>query len=171
MKTLLSITLALLVIPTQANIAKAADEKTEPVVTNTMTYPADAEWKHSFDTIEGERGKANGMLRTALFLYSMLEDEGVDPERVKVAVVVHGSATFDFVSDARYAEHYGNAKNPNKALVSKLIAKGGEIWMSGFGMKFRNVSNNDLLPGIGVAPAALVAHAELQRRGFGLHPK
>lgn len=100
----------------------------------------------------------------------MLKEQGIDHKRISVALVVHGSATFDFLVDERYRAHYGDIENPNVALLEEFIALGGEVWMSGFGLEFRKISVADLLPNVGIAPAGLVAHAELARRGFALNP-
>ena len=152
-------------------LATPVAAQAEKAVTSTMPFPADATYRYAIDATEGERGKVNAAPRTAMYVYSMLEEDGVPRENITVAVVVHGDASFDFLKAERYAAHFGTAENPNISLVEQFLAMGGQIWMSGFGMEFREIANSDLLPGIGVAPAALVDHVELQRQGFGLHPK
>lgn len=149
------------------NPALADNSKSDRPV---MTFPADATWKQSFDSTEGSAGKVNSELRAALYIYSMLAEQGANPKRIEVAIVVHGSATFDFLTNTRYRERYGDVDNPNVRLVEEFLAKGGEIWMSGFGLNYRKIAHADLLPGVGVAPAGLIAHSELNRRGFMTNP-
>ena len=134
-----------------------------------MSFPEDGVWRQSFDTTYGSAGEVNRDLRAAIYVYSMLEDQGVSTDRVKVAVVIHGSATFDFLQDEQYREHYGDIANPNEALVSEFLAYGGELWMSGFGLDFREIEASELLSGVGIAPSGLIAHAELNRQGFSLN--
>ena len=149
----------------------AAEEESDVVVTNEMELPADAVWKHSYDTNEGEKGKENAGLGRAAAFYRIMEEHGVDGERVQVGVVIHGPAVFDVVNDARYAEKYGEGeRNPNFNTVAELAARGAEIWVCGVAAKYHGVGNADLLPGVKMAPAAMVANAELQRRGFTLNP-
>jgi intracellular sulfur oxidation DsrE/DsrF family protein len=143
----------------------------EVVVTPTMTFPADGEWKHVFDSIEGESGKTNAALARAVALYRYLEEAGIDPVQVTSAVVVHGPAIYDISNPERYAEAYGEGvANPNAELVAELVSRGGEIWVCGVAARHRKVGDDDVLPGVRMAPAAMVAHAELQRRGFSLNP-
>ena len=85
--------------------------------------------------------------------------------------MIHGPAVFDVVKDTRYAEKYGAGEhNPNYNTVAELVARGAEIWVCGVAAKTLGVGNADLLPGVKMAPAAMVAHAELQRRGFSINP-
>ncbi len=146
--------------------ALGANAQERPV----MAFPSDGVWKQSFDTTEGRAGTANRELRAALYVYSMLNEQGIDDDQIHVALVVHGSATFDFLSDDRYRAHYGEVANPNAALLKEFVDLGGEVWMSEFGLTFREISVDDLLPGVGLTPAALVAHAELARQGFSQNP-
>jgi intracellular sulfur oxidation DsrE/DsrF family protein len=143
----------------------------EVVVTPTMTFPADGEWKHVFDSIEGESGKTNAALARAVALYRYLEEAGIDPAQVTSAVVVHGPAIYDISNAERYTKAYGEGvSNPNAELVAELVSRGGEIWVCGVAARHRKVGDDDILPGVKMAPAAMVAHAELQRRGFSLNP-
>ncbi|MEL7198125.1 MAG: DsrE family protein [Pseudomonadota bacterium] len=165
--------MALYALPAQAD-DHAGDPSADVVVENEMEFPADAEWKHSFDAYEAEPGKVNASLRRALAFSKAMEAQGVDPARVKVAIVVHGPSVFDVAIDTRYAAKHdtGDAAfeaNPSADTVAQLIARGAEIWVCGFAAKYHKVGNADLLPGVKMAPTGTVAHAELQRRGFGIN--
>ncbi|EED33587.1 conserved domain protein [gamma proteobacterium NOR5-3] len=141
------------------------------VVTPTMELPADGVWMHAFDSIKGESGQTNAALARAVALYKHLEKAGIDPKQVTSAVVVHGPAIYDIANASRYEEAYGEGvSNPNAELVAELVARGGEIWVCGVAALHRGVGDDDVLPGVQMAPAAMVAHAELQRRGFSLNP-
>lgn len=175
MRTCIAIaTAALLLSP--APVLAQDQGSDEVVVINEMELPADAEWKHSFDTYKGEKGVENAALGRAAEFYRIMEEAGVSADRVQTAVVIHGPAVFDVVNDERYAEKYGTgengepARNPNFNTVAELVARGAEIWVCGIAAKHLGVGNADLLPGVKMAPAAMVANAELQRRGFTLNP-
>ncbi|MEO1490323.1 MAG: DsrE family protein [Pseudomonadota bacterium] len=152
-----------------------AQDETDTVVISEMELPANAVWMHSFDAYEGVPGKLNGPMQTALRFARAMEEEGVAPDRVKVAIVVHGPAVFDVASDARYKTKYDtqfatHSGNPSRVLVEKLIARGAEIWVCGVAAKYHGVGNADLIEGVKMAPSGTIAHAELQRRGFGINP-
>ncbi|KWV91630.1 DsrE family protein [Erythrobacter sp. YT30] len=154
--------------------ALADDHGGKVVVENEMEFPADAVWKHSFDAYEAKAGEVNASLRRALSFSKAMEAEGIDPSRVKVAVVIHGPSVFDVASDARYAAKHDTGDtdydaNPSAETVAELIERGAEIWVCGFAANYHKVGNSDLLPGVKMAPTGTVAHAELQRRGFGIN--
>lgn len=165
--------LAMLAAPALAD--HHAGDAEEVTVTSTMELPADAGWMHAFDSAKGEAGKENAAIGRALAFYRLMEGAGVDASRIKTAVVIHGPAVFDVVKDERYARKYAadnpdGMRNPNFNNVAELIAKGGEIWVCAVAAKYHKVGDDDLLPGVKFAPAAMVAHAELQRRGFTINP-
>ena len=145
------------------------------IVESEMTLPADGQWKHAFDAYKAEPGKLNGPMQTALRFARAMEGEGIAPEQVKVAIVIHGPSVFDVVSDARYKAKYDTqfmdyTGNPSRVLVEKLLARGAEIWVCGVAAKYHKVGNADLIEGVKMAPSGTIAHAELQRRGFGINP-
>ena len=139
-------------------------------VTPSLELPDDAVWRHSFDTVDGGGAEVNrGLGQADAFIDIMLE-AGVSEDRVTVAVVVHGDAVFDVVDGERHRAHVGDSQHPNAALVERIIAAGGEIWVCGRSASWQGLDDRDLLPGVRVAPSAMTAHADLQRRGFSLNP-
>ena len=169
MKSVLSLAAASLAFASPSAVLAQEEEMEEVVVTSDMEFPDDAIWMHSFDAYESEAGKPNGAFRRALSFIRAMEAEGVDPERVKVAIVVHGPAVFDVVNDARYGERYEGETNQAYNNIAQLIGYGAEIWVCGVAAKYHGVGNAHLLEGVKMAPSGTVAHAELQRRGFGLN--
>lgn len=175
-RTLLAATIATPLL-LSAGVAKADghEEAAEVVVTSEMELPAAGVWMHSFDAYKGEAGKLNGPMQTALRFARGMEAEGIDQSQVKVAIVVHGPAVFDVVSDERYKAKYDSefathSGNPSRTLVEKLLSRGAEIWVCGVAAKYHKVGNTDLIEGVKMAPSGTIAHAELQRRGFGINP-
>ncbi len=158
-----------------ATTAIAQSEAPEPEVTSDMSFPADAEFKHSFDAYESEAGKPNGAFARALAMHRALEAAGVEADNIRTAIVVHGPAVFDVVNDARYGAKYRQEDGEplrNQAYndIAELIARGTEIWVCGVAAEYHGVGNADLLDGVKMAPSGTVAHAELQRRGFTINP-
>lgn len=153
---------------------RVGEGKPEVIVTNQMEMPADAVWKHSFDAYDAQAGEVNATLRRALAFSKAMEREGVEAARVKIGIVVHGPSVFDVASDARYAAKHDTgdadyAVNPNAQIVAELIERGAEIWVCGVAARHHGVGNAHLIEGVKMAPSGTVAHADLQRRGFGLN--
>lgn len=135
-----------------------------------MELPADASWKHAFDTTEAGGGEVNGGLGRAAAFMDIMSEAGAAPEQVTVAVVVHGKAVFDVVDANRHASEFEGSDHPNATLVQRILDAGGEIWVCARSAAWQEVGDDDLLPGVRFAPSAMTAHADLQRRGFSLNP-
>lgn len=135
-----------------------------------MELPRDAVWKHAFDAATAGGDEVNGGLGRADAFIEIMETAGVDRDRIKVAVVVHGKAVFDVVTARRHAAEVEGSDHPNEGVVQSILAAGGEIWVCARSAAWQNVGDDDLLPGVLFAPSAMIAHAELQRRGFSLNP-
>lgn len=135
-----------------------------------MELPAGAVWRHAFDCTDAGGAEVNEALGRAEAFVEIMESAGVTQDQITVAVVVHGEAVFDVVNDSRHANEVAGSDHPNAALVERIIASGGEIWVCARSAAWQNVADDDLLPGVRFAPSAMVAHAELQRRGFSLNP-
>ncbi len=138
--------------------------------TITMEFPAGAEWRHSFDVVEAGGSKINEGLGRVDAFREIMEEAGASPDRITAAAVVHGAAILDVVNATRHASEVEGSDHPNAALVQRIIETGGEIWVCARSAAWRNVGDDDLLPGVRFAPSAMTAHAELQRRGFSLNP-
>jgi intracellular sulfur oxidation DsrE/DsrF family protein len=132
--------------------------------------PDDAVWRHSFDSEDGGGAEVNRGLGLADAFIDIMFEAGVPNDRVTVAIVVHGEAIFDVIGDEPHRAHVGESEHPNAALVERIIAAGGEIWVCARSASRQGVDDRDLLPGVRVAPSAMTAHADLQRRGFSLNP-
>ena len=128
--------------------------------------PADTEFKVAFDVTEAgpEDGVSRGLESPARFL-NMNAAAGVPAENMKVAIVVHGGAWVDLLTD----EARGSA-NPNAPLIAELVTAGATIELCGQTAAMRDVSPDDLLPGVTIALSAMTAHALLQQEGYTLNP-
>ena len=135
-----------------------------------MELPKDAVWKHSFDATKLGGSEINEDLGRAEAFFEIMRDAGVGADRVEVAVVVHGSAVFDVVNEERHRQQVPESDHPNATVVDRFLAAGGEVWVCARSANWHGVGDDDLLPGVRFAPAAMVAHAELQRRGFSINP-
>jgi intracellular sulfur oxidation DsrE/DsrF family protein len=127
----------------------------------TVTLPQDVEFRHTFDVAQrAEDGELNRTLVSAARFINMHARAGVDADRIKVAVVVHGKAVHDVSREAA-----GGA-----GLVAALIDHGVRIIVCGQSAAYYDVKSDDLLPGVEMALSAMTAHALLQQQGYTLNP-
>ena len=165
----LSLLLALFILPcishadAGAFTTGPAIEEYGPVadVEATLTVPQDAVFRHSFDVSgRAEDGKPNRTLVSAARFINMHARAGVDPERIAVAVIVHGEALRDVSRDT----------TGSGALVAALVDQGVRIIVCGQSAAYYGVTADDLLPGVEMALSAMTAHALLQQQGYTLNP-
>ena len=127
----------------------------------TTPVPNDVVLRHSFDVAEqAEDGQLNRTLVSAARFINMHTRAGVDADRIKVAVVVHGKAVHDVTIKA----------SSSSGLVATLIDHGVSIIVRGPSAAYYDVSTGDLLPGVEMALSAMTAHALLQQQGYTLNP-
>ncbi|MEM7610783.1 MAG: DsrE family protein [Pseudomonadota bacterium] len=135
-------------------------------VVDATDIPASAVFKIAFDVADAApAGERNRQLESVARLLNMHAKAGLAPERTHAAVVVHGSAAMDLVSDARYG-----SENASAGLIAALIEAGVSIQLCGQTAAFRGIVADDLLPGVTMSLSAMTAHAMLQQDGFTLNP-
>ncbi len=127
----------------------------------TLPVPENAVFRHSFDVAErADEGQQNRTLVSAARFINMHARAGVTPDRIRLAVVMHGKAVHDVSSEGS-----GNA-----ALVSALVEHDVRIIVCGQSAAYYGVTTDDLLPGVDMAISAMTAHALLQQQGYTLNP-
>jgi len=146
-------------------------------------------FKVAFDVDkQAEAGKLNRNLVSAARFINMHTAAGVKGKNIKLAVIVHGTATKDMTRAEYYAASQAkndktkNDKarddkggedikaNANAALIKTLIDHGVEFYVCGQSAAYYDVKNQDLLPGVKMALSAMTAHALLQQQGYTLNP-
>lgn len=128
--------------------------------------PPDTTMKLAIDVVEGgETGKVNGKFQTAASFLNLMHANGVGPENVEIALVVHGPAHRDLLVD----EAYGG-DNPNAELLAALQQFQVSVYYCGQSQIYRDVAPGDLLPGVEVTLSATTTHVMLQQQGFSLRP-
>ena len=141
------------------------------VIEGREAIPEDTIFKVSFDLSKQANPKTiNRNLDSAARFLNMHVASGVKPENLNLALVVHGSAVFDFVNDTKYSAKEDGKTNINKQLISELIGHGVEIHICGQSATYQGVSTADLLPDVKMSLSAMTAHALLQQRGYTLNP-
>ncbi len=132
--------------------------------------PKDQDLKLRFDVNVGaEAGALNMSFDTVARFLNMHARAGVPKERVKAALVVHGTAGKDLLSNAEYRKRF-NKDNPNLALLDQLKAAGVRIYLCGQSAMGRDLPRAAVSPAVDFAYSAMTAHLILEKEGYVLNP-
>lgn len=140
---------------------------TPDVTDPTFRAPADLTYKMAWHVTEAPE-QANGLvpgLRTPPNLLRQLETNGVPRRNIKMAIIVHGTATPSLLNNAAYKARTG-ADNGSIALLTALHEAGVQIIVCGQALVNRNVPRDQLLPFVQVATTATTAHIILATQGY-----
>lgn len=111
----------------------------------------------------------NRNLEAVARLLNMQARAGTPEENLEVAVVVHGAAIKDLLSDAAYEERF-DQPNPNTGLLAGLTEAGVNIYLCGQTAAARGFSPAELNPSVQMALSAMGAHIRLQSEGYTVLP-
>ncbi|MBA4743971.1 MAG: DsrE family protein [Muricauda sp.] len=125
------------------------------------------EFKVVFDVKDGPESdtEINKNLNTVARFLNMHAQSGIPASQLKAALIVHGTAARNLLSDDAHKARY-KVENPNRELVEKLLEAGVEIIMCGQSSKTRDLPKEDLIPGIKIALSAMTANIQLQNQGY-----
>ena len=140
---------------------------TPGVLDPTFRAPADLTYKMAWHVTEAP-AEANGIaagFRSPANLMRQLETNGVPRRNMKMAVIVHGTATPSLLNNAAYKARTG-ADNGSIALLTALHEAGVQIIVCGQALINRNVPRDQLLPFVQVATTATSAHVILATQGY-----
>jgi intracellular sulfur oxidation DsrE/DsrF family protein len=160
---------------------QAADMQTGPVIKDfgpVLPAPAgsfnldrDKHYKVSMDVSATAESPAerNRSLESAARFLNMHARNGIPREHITFAIIVHGAAARDLLTDAAYGKRF-NTANPNTLLLRELGDAGVAIYVCGQTIGFRGFGANELNPAVSIALSAMTAHVELQSEGYTLIP-
>jgi len=161
------------------NIAYSAVFKAGPLiesfgkhahVTQTQPLSKTQKFKVAFDVSKqtGE-GKVNRNFESLARFLNMHVANGVPAENIELAIVVHGKAGFDLLTNSSYEEKY-KSSNPNTALLEELAKNRIKIFICGQSAAYLGIKNEQLHKDVSVALSAMTANALLQQEGYALNP-
>lgn len=141
---------------------------------------ADTEFSIAFDVAKAaEDGMLNRGFESAARFINMHVAVGVDPDNIRLVVVVHGKASLDLLDDAAWAARQpavmsgGEEEapdNPSSAMVREMMDAGVRFVLCGQSGAANGMAQEDLIPGVETALSAMTAHAILQQRGYTVNP-
>lgn len=132
--------------------------------------PENTRMKLAIDVVEGgEAGVINGKFTTAASFLNLHHANGIDPDNIEIALVVHGPAHRDILNSAAYAAEDGG-ENPNAGILAALQEYQVKVYYCGQSAVYRGVEAEDLLPGVEITHSATTTHVLLQQQGFSIRP-
>ena len=125
------------------------------------------EFKVVFDVKDGPESdtEINRNLNTVARFLNMHGQNGIPASQLKVALIVHGSAARNLLTDNAFKDRY-EVPNPNRELVESLLDAGVEVIICGQSSKTRGLPKEDLIPGVKIALSAMTANIQLQNQGY-----
>lgn len=118
-------------------------------------------------TSDDDDEKLNRGINTVARYLNMHYAAGVKPKNMKAALVLHGAAGKDILTNAAYNERF-IADNPNTELLQKLHEAGVEIIICGQTIEFRGYKREEILDFVDVSLSAITALVSLQSQGYQL---
>lgn len=142
---------------------------TYPVTDRDVALPEDFVYKVAFDVAKypGDTAATNSRLVSAARFLNMHARNGVAPENMHLALVVHGAAVKNLLSHVAYQKRY-DSDNPNLDLLTKLHAAGVRIYVCGQSMRFGGVLQEELAPVTEVALSAMTMLSVLQADDYSV---
>jgi len=111
----------------------------------------------------------NRSIESAARFLNMHARSGIDPKNIEFALIVHGAATKDLLSDKAYEARYG-APNPNSAMLDEMHEAGVQIYLCSQSAAFKQFGYDEVNPAVTIAVSAMTAHVRLQKEGYQLIP-
>lgn len=144
---------------------------TYPIDDRDVALPDGFTYKAVFDLAKypGEATDLNPYLVSVARFLNMHARNGVPAASMDLAIVVHGAAVRNLLSDTAYASRY-QANNPNLELLTKLHDAGVRIFVCGQSMTFGGIDKSELAGPAQVALSAMTMLTVLQSEGYVLLP-
>ena len=107
----------------------------------------------------------NRSIESAARFLNMQARNGIKPENLKIALVLHGSATRSALNDEAFSEHFV-VPNASKDLIKALDAANVDIYVCGQSAAYNGYSAGDMLSEVKIAVSAMTVHVRLQQDGY-----
>jgi intracellular sulfur oxidation DsrE/DsrF family protein len=137
------------------------------VPADSLNLEADKPYKIVMDIGKGpdDPSELNRSIETAARFLNMHARNGIKPENLQLAIVLHGSATRNALNQQAHMEHF-KTDNGSKDLVEALSAAGVEIYVCGQSAGYYGYRAEHLLSGLNMSVSAMTAHVRLQSEGY-----
>jgi intracellular sulfur oxidation DsrE/DsrF family protein len=132
-----------------------------------LTLDKNTDYKVIFDiyTDNSKEGEVNPLLNTVARYLNMHAQQGLKLKNMKVAVILHGTATKSALSNKAFDKKY-NEKNPNTELIEALVDADVEIYVCGQSFLFSGYDLDEVSENVKIALSALTALVDYQNKGY-----
>lgn len=117
----------------------------------------------------GDAETSNRALESAARYLNMHAQSGINVDNLRFALVVHGSATADLLTDSAFQARFGKP-NPNSALLAALNEAGVDIYLCAQSAVYKGFAWEEFDPAVTIAVSAMTAHVRLESEGYGVIP-
>ncbi len=157
--------------------AFAATPETGPVINNygpvyavpeaSFNLDPDQTYKVIMDVGNGPEDPSalNRSIESAARFLNMNARNGIDSNKLELAVVLHGSAGRAVLTDEAHMAHF-ERPNPNRGLLEELKQAGVDIYICGQTAAHRGFAPEQMLPLVILAVSAMTVHVRLQQEGY-----
>lgn len=141
-----------------------------------LNLPKESKFKIAFDVAkQGDIDAVNRQFNSLARFINMHVTHGLSADNIQLALVVHGKAGFDLLTDEHYAKYQaseGNTvnANPNSPLLAELLKNNVNIYLCGQSAAHYGIETAHLHSGVTMALSAMTANALLQQEGYTLNP-
>ena len=111
----------------------------------------------------------NPSIESAARFLNMHAQPGAPRANLQLAVVLHGTAGKDALSNAAYQARFG-VDNPNDGLLAALAQAEVAIYLCGQTAGFRGYAESELHPAVTMAVSAMTVLTRLQHEGWAVLP-
>jgi len=142
-----------------------------PVPEGSFNLAAGTQYKVAMDVSATEdfAEDRNRHLESAARFLNMHARNGIDPDHIEFAIIVHGPAVKDLLKDKAYQGRF-DEPNPNTALLMGLNKAGVKIYLCGQTAAFKGYGAEEFNPAVTMALSAMTVHVRLQSEGYTLIP-
>jgi intracellular sulfur oxidation DsrE/DsrF family protein len=114
---------------------------------------------------ESQPGAINAGLNNVARMINLHRAGGIAVDRLKVAVAIHGPATYLVMDDAAYEKKYG-VENPNSVLIQEMSQKGVAFYVCGQSLIGRGVARVDVNEAVTVGLSMLTIASEFLMKDY-----
>ncbi len=126
-------------------------------------------YKVIFDvyTDEEDNTKINANINTVARFINMHVQQGINPDKLKIVLVLHGAATKNALSDSAFKKRF-HFNNPNYEILEDLKKAGVKTYVCGQSFTYKGFENKELSKNVELSLSALTALVYYQNNGYAL---